>query len=277
MSKVICIVDNSAKPGSELKTEHGLSFWIETPQGNVLFDSAQTPEVLFHNLDILRLNITDLSALVLSHAHFDHTGGVGKVLEVKPELPTYGHKNIFTKRYHMLDGKTRQVGFSEENEISLQKSKLTLSEESKQIVQGLWTTGHIKVRNEQLGSSPFLYIQKDGILSPDPYDDDLSLVLETREGLAVICGCCHAGILNTLYHIKENFKGKIHTVIGGIHLVYANEEYLDHIFEIIKAEFPATRFLLNHCTGDKALERFEKDLGHLAMKFSAGRTVEFQD
>lgn len=74
MTKIICVVDNSAKEGSQLKTEHGLAFWIETDSGTVLFDTGQTTDVLSHNMAELHLDVKDINALAISHAHYDHTG-----------------------------------------------------------------------------------------------------------------------------------------------------------------------------------------------------------
>jgi len=277
MTKVICVVDNSTGFEKKLQTEHGLSFWIETAHGNVLFDTGQTAAVLLHNLNYLGLSVNHLSALVLSHAHFDHTGGIDPVLANNKPLPVYGHTNIFEQRFYRSTDGSRQVGLSVSHEKLLRQRNLCLSEQPKEVVKGLWTTGHIFGRTDQLGSSPFLFIQKDQKWYPDPYTDDLSLVLYTDEGLVVICGCCHAGLLNTLDHVRNNFIGNIHTVIGGIHLVYAKGTYLDHVIDVLKEEFPGTRFLLNHCTGKDAQERFALEFGELVSNFSAGSTVSFGD
>ena len=277
MIKVVCVVDNSAGSENGLQTEHGLSFWIETAQGNVLFDTGQTTAVLLHNLNCLDLSFRDLSALVLSHAHFDHTGGIDPVLASNKTLPVYGHTNIFEKRYYRAEDGTRQVGLSEDHELLLRQSNLFLSDGPEEVIKGLWTTGDITNREDQLGSSPFLYVKKDETWTPDPYTDDLSLVLNTAEGLVVICGCCHAGLLNTLYHVRKIFAGNIHAVIGGIHLVYAKEAYLDHVIDAIKKDFLHTRFLLNHCTGKEAQKRFALEFGELVSNFGVGSTVTFRD
>ena len=277
MLKVICVVDNSTGSENGLQTEHGLSFWIETAQGNVLFDTGQTSAVLLYNLNFLDLSVNDLSALVLSHSHFDHTGGIDPILANNKTLPVYGHTNIFEKRYYRSEDDTRLVGLSESHELLLRQSNLFLSDRPEEVVKGLWTTGDIAVRNDQLGSSPFLYVQRDETWYPDPYTDDLSLVLNTAEGLVVICGCCHAGLLNTLYHVRKNFVGNIYAVIGGIHLVYAKEPYLNHVIDAIKKDFPHTRFLLNHCTGKDAQDRFALEFGELVSNFSVGSMVKFTD
>lgn len=277
MPKVICVVDNSAGTEKELKTEHGLSFWIETNEGNILFDTGQTAAILLHNLNHLGLSVENLSALVLSHAHFDHTGGIDPVLVNNRTLPVYGHTNIFEQRFYRSTDGTRQVGLSVSHEQLLRQSNLCLSDRPKEVANGLWTTGHITIRNDQLGSSPFLFVQRDDIWFPDPYSDDLSLVLYTAEGLVVICGCCHAGLLNTLYHVRRKFVGNIHAVIGGIHLVFAKETYLDHVIDAIKKDFPNTRFLLNHCTGKDAQERFTSEFGESVCNFSVGSNVTFRE
>ncbi len=79
-TRIICAVNDVVKEDTNLQSEHGLSFWIQTEHGTVLFDTGQTPEVLSHNLKELRLSFQDIDMLALSHAHYDHTGGLEAVL-----------------------------------------------------------------------------------------------------------------------------------------------------------------------------------------------------
>ena len=104
MAKIICVVDNAAPKGSPLKTEHGVSFWIETQHGVVLFDTGGSAQTLTVNLGLLGLNAADIDALALSHAHYDHTGGIETVLKHKSGLPIFANADIFSRRYSRHDG-----------------------------------------------------------------------------------------------------------------------------------------------------------------------------
>ncbi|MBM3188328.1 MAG: MBL fold metallo-hydrolase, partial [Chloroflexi bacterium] len=102
--RLTCLVDNTVALGSALWGEHGLSFLIETEQGNVLWDTGRTGTVLQRNLRELKLEGTALAALALSHAHHDHTGGIETVLEAHPGLPVYAHETIFHERFGERQG-----------------------------------------------------------------------------------------------------------------------------------------------------------------------------
>ena len=205
MVKIICVVNNTSKEDAGLRSEHGLAFWIETRYSNVLFDTGQTAAVLSHNLDVLGLLPQNVDMLALSHAHYDHTGGLEAILSKNTKLTLFAHPDIFRPRYSLRKGEYVSIGLSLARETLAGKVNLSLSESPTEILPGLWTTGEIIERPEQEGRSAHHFIRAGEGWLPDPYRDDLSLVLKTKAGLVVICGCCHAGILNTLFHVERNF------------------------------------------------------------------------
>jgi 7,8-dihydropterin-6-yl-methyl-4-(beta-D-ribofuranosyl)aminobenzene 5'-phosphate synthase len=275
--KIICVVNDTVNQSMGLQSEHGLSFWIETDQGSILFDTGRTGAVFSHNLSISGLSIPDIRALALSHAHNDHTGGVERLLGENPGIPVYGHTDIFRPRYNFRNGKYQFVGFPSAGERLAKQADLHLSDTPVEIIPGVWTTGEIIERPEPEGRSAQHYIKTEDGWQSDRYKDDLSLIVDKREGLAVVCGCCHAGILNTLFHVERMFKRPIITVIGGIHLMSAEESYIDHVINVIKDRFGDTSFYLNHCTGDKALKRLMSVLGNGIKPCPAGTVINFND
>jgi 7,8-dihydropterin-6-yl-methyl-4-(beta-D-ribofuranosyl)aminobenzene 5'-phosphate synthase len=96
---------------------------------------------------------------------------------------------------------------------------------------------------------------------PDPYRDDLSLVLRGDEGLVVLCGCCHAGLLNTLRHLKVHFGGEIVAVIGGTHLNSATDEMIGEPIELLRSAYGNSRLYVNHCTGEGAYLKLASAFG----------------
>jgi len=277
MNKIICVVDNKALKGTHLETEHGLSFWIETEYGTVLFDTGQTTDVLSHNMSLLNLNEKDLDALAISHAHFDHTGGLELVLSKHPNLPVYANMDVFRPKYSLHDGNYDMSGFELSRKDYEQRADWRLSSEPAEIFPGLWTTGEIINRDEPEGRSAGHYVREGGKFVPDPYRDDMSLVLKTQDRLAVICGCCHAGLLNTLSHVERNFKGSITAVLGGTHLMTADGKLLDHVINVLDKRFPDLVFYLNHCTGDSAIKALANAFGKRVNAFPAGADVIFKD
>ena len=228
-------------------------------------------------MHILGLNIDKIDALVLSHSHFDHTGGLEAVVKNNFNIPIYAHNHLLDKRYAEIDNVMKFVGISDNDEKLLKQRITILDDMPIEVLPDLWTTGGIINKSEPLGSSPFLYVHNDDGYSPDPYLDDISLVLRTIKGIIIICGCCHAGLLNTLFHVREHFGGPIISVVGGAHLVYSDTEYLDHVIDIISKSFQGTKFYLNHCTGKSALQKFENEFSGFVEYFLAGKMIVFFD
>jgi len=275
--QIICVVDNQAVPGSKLRSEHGLSLWIETKDGVLLFDTGKTKATLRHNLRKLHLSLQDVDCLALSHAHYDHTGGLEMVLSKRYGIKIFTNPDILRPRYALRDGKYQSIGLPLDPTLLVNNADLRLSAQPNQIFPDLWTTGVISKRPEPLGSSPHLLVRDDGAWRQDPYQDDMSLVLKTARGLVLICGCCHAGLLNTLIHVEDNFEGPIRMVIGGTHLVSADDQQLDHVISIIQDRYQGVDLYLNHCTGQKAIKRLSTALGDQVRSCPAGTILTFDD
>lgn len=274
MKKITCVVDNAVERSS-LKGEHGLSFWIETDQGSVLFDTGQSETVLMHNMEALALAPQDLSALILSHAHYDHTGGLPAILSLKPGLPLYAHPDIFRSRYAYRKSEYKSIGLRLKRENVTQLAELHLSDTPVEVVSGLWTTGEIKERPEPEGRSAHHLVSGEDDWKPDPYRDDLSLVMETQEGLIVICGCCHAGLLNTLAHVRRKFQRPIAAIVGGTHLTTASKTYLEHVISVLRDSYGPPCFYLNHCTGERASVALSNAFGSRVKPCPAGTVLTF--
>ena len=108
-----------------------------------------------------------------------------------------------------------------------------------------------------------------------PYRDDVSMVIETQEGLVVILGCCHAGLLNTLAHVRRTFGQDTAIVIGGTHLVEADRAYLDHVAGVLRDTYRSPRLYLNHCTGKRAFVVLTNAFGDRVTNCPAGTVLAF--
>lgn len=273
--RLVCLVDNTVQRGSELWGEHGLSFWIETDHGSVLFDTGRTGSVLWHNLGLLGRSLQEASALVLSHAHTDHTGGLVAVLEAKPGLPLHANPDIFGPRFSLKDGRYRPIGLNMTQAELAQLTGLHLSRTPAEVLPGVWTTGEIIQRTEPEGRSASHFVPAGDGWQPDPYRDDLSLIIEAPEGLVVVCGCCHAGLLNTLIHVRRAFDQPIAAVTGGTHLESADNEHLRRVVQILRESYGSPRLYLNHCTGERAYVALASAFGDRVKPCPAGSVLDF--
>ncbi len=275
MKKITCVVDNSVQQGSPFWGEHGLAFCLEVDQVCVLFDTGHSEAVLTHNLGLLGKCLRDASALILSHAHIDHTGGLTTVLSQKPGLPLYASPDLFRPRFALRKDKYKSIGLPLSQEQLTQLADLRLSHAPVEVLPGLWTTGEIGGRPEPEGGSTRHFVPDGDGWQPDAYRDDISLVMETQEGLVVICGCCHAGLLNTLAHVRRTFQRPIIAVLGGVHLLNASKANLSHVVDVLHDTYGSLRFYLNHCTGERAYIALANAFGGRVNPCPVGMTLTF--
>ncbi len=263
------VVDDTAE--GNLSSEHGFSMWIATDAGQVLFDTGGTGAVLMQNLAALGLDPGRLNAVVLSHAHDDHTGGLRMLLDhLPPALPVYAHPTIFRPRYSRKTGELLDRGMSMTRAELAAHVSLRLLDQPAEVLPGIWTTGEIRSREEAQGSSQHHVICHEGSYVQDPYEDDLSLVLSVgADRRFLVCGCCHAGLLNTLHQVQQMAPGSVTGVAGGVHLVNASSETIRRTLEVL-ADLPDLRRLwVGHCSGDAFIEAAQQSLEHIAVRRGA--------
>lgn len=274
MIKVTCLVENSVQLSSRLWGEHGISMLIEMPDNTILFDTGQSGTVLMHNLEALKIDAHKIEQVVLSHGHYDHTGGLKMLFDKIGTRPVHAHPAMFSERFsETKDGKLKPVSAP----IDYQKEDFwQLSSEPVEVVEDVFTTGEVpKIEPlEDHGDERLkIYAEDSETLIKDPIKDDMSLVLKTPQGLVVLLGCCHAGVINTLTLVKKQFPDdEIYAVMGGTHLAKADEARLMATEEILK-DVPMIG--LSHCTGPNVIARFLNHYPNQAFVFQAGTQLAF--
>ena len=274
--KVTCVIDNTVAQSSPLWGEHGLSYLVETENGRLLMDTGRSGTVLMHNLERLDVDPRSLKALILSHSHEDHTGGLEALLSRVGGLPLYAGAGLFQPRFSCKDGACRTIGLALPEERLRQLADVHLSDAPVQVLPGIWTTGEVAPRPEAEGRSEGHVIRVDAAWSPDPYRDDLSLVLQTGEGLVVVCGCCHAGLLNTLAQVRRDFAGSVVAILGGTHVRDSDASLSGRLIAVLREEYGSPRLYLNHCTGPGAYQALAAAFGDLVSPCPAGTSIVFR-
>ena len=169
-------------------------------------------------------------------------------------MALYANPDLFRKRYSIRKGQTRSIGLRISETDITRHAHLHLSAEPVEILPRVWTTGEIVERPDFEGRSAHHFIQVGETWQPDPYRDDLSLVLQTSLGLVVVCGCCHAGLLNVLAHIRSSFRnhfGDCWRDTPGI----TGSEALGKVIATLGKGYDGKipDLYLNHCTGERSL------------------------
>lgn len=271
---ITLIVDNKANP--DLMAEHGLAMWIDTQDRHILFDTGQGP-ALAVNAEKLEIALERADTIVLSHGHYDHTGGVGHVLRCNPAVELFCHPGTVQPRYSIRNGSTRAIHMPVETMAALDRlpsQRMHWVSEPISISEDMGLTGPIpRASGFEDAGGPF-YLDP-GARRTDAVDDDMALWIETPKGLVVCVGCAHAGLINTLNHVRHLSGGAdIHAVVGGFHLKAARPERIRRTVSELKALQPAT-MVACHCTGENAITALEKAYGSRISRGHAGTRLHF--
>ncbi len=256
LSKVrLTILAENRANDPNLIAEQGLAILVETSAGNVLFDTGQT-DAFLKNAETLGVDLSEIEKIVLSHGHYDHTGGLPAFLKVYDKTEIYCHPSLTHKKYALYPAGRLEIGVPwEKNKLAAIGAHFVLRTHPTEIFPDAWLSGEIPRRTEY----EFIderYQQR--VLESyihDEIHDDIGLYLNTGQGLVILMGCGHAGVINTIKHaMRVTGNQHVHAVVGGMHLQHSAEDRIDTIvanLEKIKPDYVAPL----HCTGFYAIHR----------------------
>lgn len=250
-TKLTILCENSVGVPFGVIGEHGFACYVETEKGNYLFDTGQGFAIV-QNAIALKKDLGAIEAIIISHGHYDHTGGLPAVLQIKGRVGVYGHPDIFVERIWSSEGKTRFIGIQHTRSyLETLGADFRLGTEMIEIGPGVFLTGEIprKSEFEKSDANMTVCLANGEKIQPDPLKDDLSLVIDSDKGLILVLGCAHAGMINIIEYAMEKMnRDKIHAIIGGTHLGFSNEEQFDETLKVID-KYKIDFIGVSHCTG----------------------------
>jgi len=239
--KIITLIENlTYKQG--LVAEHGLSFYLETEDRKILFDTGQSG-LFLQNAEKLGVTIEDIDILVLSHGHYDHTGGLYPFLEKNTRAKLYAKNGIFTPKYH---GNNRFIGtiFDEEK----LKNRLMYVDSVTEICEGIFIMPTITIHNSVDTHYDGLFCKEKDELKQDEFNDELFLVIKQDESISIVTACSHRGITNICATASNYFNVSVDLILGGFHMKDCNAEQYVHIIDYFRQIKPQSIGVC-HCTG----------------------------
>jgi 7,8-dihydropterin-6-yl-methyl-4-(beta-D-ribofuranosyl)aminobenzene 5'-phosphate synthase len=279
--------------------EWGFAALVEADGHSILFDTGARPNTVLENARELGLDLSDVETVILSHNHWDHTGGlislrralrednpsamqnthVGDGIflprRIDPEalarIPVRPPKELLVQAVHVRD------------EYEALGGRFTIHEKPYELHPGIWITGPIPRVHDEKNWTPLNRVERNGSWEEDSIPEDQALVINTSDGLVVIAGCGHAGIVNTMEYARSITGGRpVHAVIGGFHMLSLTDDKIAWTGSKMR-ELGVEQVIGAHCTGINAvaglreagqLSRRTAVVGAVGSTFTSGEGIK---
>ena len=255
----ITVLCENTVPRPNLIGEHGFSAYIETPGHHFLFDTGQGFALVPNSIQ-LKKDLRKVDRLVLSHGHFDHTGGLLAFLGAHGPCDITAHPDVLSDRYWTVPTDngphTLSVGMPwTESCLTTRGARFQWTTEFSELAPNVFITGEVPRHTGFEPGDPNFATRRNNEWGPDLFLDDYSLVVKTSKGLVVVLGCAHAGLINILDHaVEKTGEERIHAVLGGTHLGYSPETQLAETIRRLM-HYKIERLAVSHCTGQGPVAR----------------------
>ena len=270
--------DTVNKRRPHLVAKHGLSLLVETTVAGastrILMDAGPSPNVALRNATAMRARMRELDAIVISHGHYDHIGGLLQILKRSSRhIPIVAHPKVFGPKFAF---KPNLQFIGPDFDQSLVKAAggiLVLARNPVMIAAGVTTSGEIARETDFEKTEGFWTVEDDRFVE-DPMNDEQALLINVKDkGLVVITGCAHSGIVNTLRQAqKTSGVDDVYAVVGGLHLEKAADARIKDTVDEFSRIDPQVIYPC-HCTGSKVIDRL-RELRRDCRHIQTGDTLE---
>lgn len=270
--RIVNLIENT--PGAEgCLYEHGLSFYIETKNHKLLVDTGAS-DAFIHNAKVLGVDLTKVDTVILSHGHYDHSGGILSFVKMNPNAKIYMQKNAAGDYYHKDETVEKYIG---------------IDQEIKRLPQVVWVDGDCKIDDElelfsnvtgrRLWPQGNMELKElvNGEFVQDEFSHEQYLVITDGEKKLLISGCAHNGVLNILEKYRELYGDHPYAMISGFHM-RKKSDYTDEDIAVMEETAKElcdtdTVFYTGHCTGEYPFEVMKEILGEQLIYVHSGEEI----
>lgn len=263
------------RPGNNICLhEHGLSFYVETPNHKLLIDAGASDKFI-ENAEKLNIDLTQVDALILSHGHYDHSGGIMPFAQINPNAKIYIHEKAAEDYYSEKPDKTYYAGIDKEIEKLPQTVKIS---KNVKIDDELYAYTNVTGRRHWPQGNKKLKKLVNGEFLQDEFEHEQYLIIKTEENEILMSGCAHNGILNILDRYIEIEGHEPDVLISGFHMMKSTEYTADEIETIRQTAYELkkyrTKYYTGHCTGEPAFKIMKEILGDQIEYVRSGEEIE---
>ena len=258
--KITVLTENTKLKSSDLTAEHGISLFIEKDAFKILFDTGGSQKSAIKNASKLGIDLRKVDAVIISHGHNDHTGGLLKFFQINDKAPVYLKKEALGSYYSKRPEGEKYIGM-DSKVVKKYAERLYFIDKTLEITKNMFIVPNIHKEFPIPSSNRVLFKKINGKLVMDDFKHELFMVIENNDDLIVSTGCGHSGIKNIINTAKKVFPDKkVATVIGGFHFQagartfeVAKKEEIEEMAQWLKSEVMG-QIYTGHCTGERGFE-----------------------
>jgi len=268
--KITVLIEDQKPSRNDLKYEHGVSLYCESNGSAFLFDLGAT-DAFLENARTLKADVSKADFAVISHAHYDHGGGLAAFFAANPSAKVY-ISAYAGGEYYVKQLKTHEYAGLDRVLLSLNEDRLCTIREDTEIAPGIHIVSHLSTPHPLPAFCRLMEEKQDGNYLPDPLLHEIFLCAVEEDGVKVLTGCSHHGILNILENAQDRF-GPLSALVGGFHL-YGTRifglrlygESAKSVQNIASKLCGIKKIHTGHCTGMKAFKTLRDIAGAVYLK-----------
>ena len=257
--EITVLIDNEKKEQA-YRSEHGLSMLIEFNGTTILFDTGKS-DAFIQNAKLLGKDLSKVNYVVLSHGHYDHTGGLEAFMNINKTAKIVIKKEaVFENKLSRSTGIDRNISFPLKDKLEKFENRILWADKALELVPDLFVLSDIQRDPNHVFTDSFLYVEEEEGFVPDTFKDELFIGAVKNDKLIVFTGCAHNGIENMIQTAVDYTAIKeIEFVIGGTHLNRASEQQVKDTISRLKG-YSIKRAAFNHCSGQHNIPKINEEL-----------------